>query len=239
MKYFNAIGRTFPAVLLGLVLAAFLPVAGVLRAQDKPAAKAIPAKANATNEWKVLFDGKTLSGWKPSTFASQGEVKVGTLAKETRRAILLELSDNLSGITLTNVADLPQMNYEVSLEAMKLDGSDFFCGLTFPVGKTSASFIVGGWGGAVVGISSIDGADASENETTKFMKFERNKWHRIRVRVTPAKIEAWIDEDKLVDVETAGHKIGLRFGEIENSLPFGIAAYQTRAAFRDIRLRRL
>ena len=181
MKSPHPARQLLPTLLLLLVLPGFLLTLFFrerMRAQDKPAAKAIPAKANATNEWKVLFDGKTLSGWKPSTFASQGEVKVGTPAKETRRAILLELSDNLSGITLTNVADLPQMNYEVSLEAMKLDGSDFFCGLTFPVGKTSASFIVGGWGGAVVGISSIDGADASENETTKFMKFERNKWHR-------------------------------------------------------------
>ena len=210
-----------------------------LPAQDKPAAKASPPKVGATNDWKNLFDGKTLAGWKRSTFASQGEIKVGTPSKDGKSAIVLEMSDNLSGITLTNLADLPQMNYEVALEAMKLDGSDFFCGLTFPVGKSSASFIVGGWGGAVVGISSIDGADASENETTKFMKFERNKWHRIRVRVTPAKIEAWIDDDQMVDVETKDRKISLRFGEIENSLPFGIAAYQTRAAVRDIRLRRL
>jgi hypothetical protein len=237
MKYFSRSRRLTSTLLLASATALLSP--GGLPAQDKPAAKASPAKANATNEWKDLFNGKSLAGWKPSTFASQGEVKVGAPGKETRSAILLELSDNLSGITLTNVADLPQMNYEVSLEAMKLDGSDFFCGLTFPVGKTAASFIVGGWGGAVVGISSIDGADASENETTKFMKFERNKWHRIRVKVTPAKIEAWIDDEKMVDVETTGHKIGLRFGEIENSLPFGIAAYQTRAALRDIRLRRL
>ena len=231
MKCFNH-ARRISLALLVLATAA-LPV------QDKPAAKPSPAKVAATNDWKNLFDGKTLAGWKPSTFASQGEVKVGSPSKDGKNAIVLELSDNLSGITLTNLADLPQMNYEVALEAMKLDGSDFFCGLTFPVGKSSASFIVGGWGGAVVGISSIDGADASENETTKFMKFERNKWHRIRVRVTPAKIEAWIDDDKMVDVETSGHKISLRFGEIENSLPFGIAAYQTRAAVRDIRLRRL
>ncbi len=231
-----------PTLLLLLVLPGFLFMLFVgerLRAQDKQAAKASPSKATATNDWKNLFDGKTLVGWKPSTFASQGEVKVGMPSKDGKNAIVLEMSDNLSGITLTNVADLPQMNYEVALEAMKLDGSDFFCGLTFPVGKSSASFIVGGWGGAVVGISSIDGSDASENETTKFMKFERNQWHRIRVRVTPAKIEAWIDDDQMVNVETKDRKISLRFGEIENSLPFGIAAYQTRAAVRNIRLRRL
>ncbi len=239
MKFSNPTPRISSALLSALTAAALLSVSPPLPAQEKSAAKASPPKNAATNDWKNLFDGKTLAGWKPSTFASQGQVKVENPFKDGKSALVLEMSDGLSGITLTNIADLPKMNYEVALEAMKLDGSDFFCGVTFPVGPSSASFIVGGWGGAVVGISSIDGADASENETTKFMKFERNKWHRIRVRVTPGKIEAWIDDDKLVDVETAGHKISLRFGEIENSLPFGIAAYQTRAALRDIRLRRL
>ncbi len=242
MKSPHPARQLLPPLLLLLVLPGFLLTLFFgerIRAQDKPAAKTSPAKAAATNDWKVLFDGKTLAGWKPSTFASQGQVKVEAPFKDGPSAILLEMSDNLSGITLTNIADLPKVNYEVVLEAMKLDGSDFFCGLTFPVGSSSASFIAGGWGGAVVGISSIDGSDASENETTKFMKFERHKWYRIRVRVTAGKIEAWIDEDKMVDVEIAGRKISLRFGEIENSLPFGIAAYQTRTAVRDIRLRRL
>lgn len=36
-----------------------------------------------------------------------------------------------------------------------------------------------------------------------------------------------------------GRKIGLRDTEIEKSLPLGISAYQTRAAIRAIRLRKL
>lgn len=61
---------------------------------------------------------------------------------------------------------MPVMNYELSLEAMRVDGSDFFCGLTFPVGSNFCSFIVGGWGGGVVGLSSLNSEDASQNETT-------------------------------------------------------------------------
>jgi hypothetical protein len=44
-----------------------------------------------------------------------------------------------------------------------------------PRGIRSRTFICGGWGGAVVGISSIDGQDASMNETTKYIKFEDDR----------------------------------------------------------------
>jgi hypothetical protein len=130
------------------------------------------------------------------------------------------------------------MNYEISLEAMKLDGSDFFCGLTFPVGKSAVSLICGGWGGGVVGISSIDDMDASENETTKYMNLNKDHWYHIRVRVTPDKIEAWIDKEQLIDVKTTGRRLNLRPGDIDCSLPFGIATYQTRTAVRNIKWRR-
>jgi hypothetical protein len=43
--------------------------------------------------------------------------------------------------------------------------------------------------------------------------------------VTRTLIEAWIDADKMVDLETTG-KISMRLGEIEESEPFGIATYK-------------
>jgi hypothetical protein len=88
-----------------------------------------------------------------------------------------------------------------------------------------------------VGLSNIDGADASENETTKFITFEKGRWYRIRLRVTEQQIEAWIEQKKVVDVNTVGRKIALRFGDIERSKPFGLASWSTSSAFRGIRLR--
>src|SRR6185369_7925223 len=87
-----------------------------------------------------LFDGKTLTGWKESDFAGRGEVEV----KDGRIVIGTGV---MTGITWTN--EVPTNNYEISLEAMRVEGSDFFCALTFPVGKDPCSFIVGGWGGGV------------------------------------------------------------------------------------------
>jgi len=91
----------------------------------------------------------------------------------------------------------------------------------------------------VVGVSSIDGMDASENSTTKYMGFKNDRWYHIRVRVTPKKIEAWIDDKQMVDADIAGKKISLRVGDISLSVPIGISTFQTDAAFRDIRLREL
>ena len=192
----------------------------------------------AAARWENLFDGKTITGWKQSGFEAEGNVGIMNPFKDGRGAIIIEKGTTLSGITWVRGGSLPRTDYEISLEAMKLEGSDFFCGLTFPVGKSSCSFIVGGWSGMVVGISNIDYADASENETTTGMDFAMNRWYRIRVRVTDTKIEAWIDDQQVVDLTTTGKKLSMRPGDIQQSLPLGIATYMTRAAVRDIRLRR-
>ena len=125
-------------------------------------------------------------------------------------------------------------NYEIALEVMKLDGNDFFLGLTFPVKDSHASFIAGGWGGGIIGISSIDGLDASENETLNIDGFEDNRWYKIKLRVTDAKIEAWIDNKQFVDLELKDKKIDVRAGDIELCKPLGLCAFQTHALYRNI-----
>jgi hypothetical protein len=147
--------------------------------------------------------------------------------------IILE-SGVMTGITWTS--DLPRMNYEIYLDAMRVDGSDFFCGVTFPVGDDPCSLIVGGWGGGVVGLSSLDGEDAANNETTRYMHFEKGRWYAIRLRVMPGSIQAWIDGEKVVDVETANRRISIR-SEVELSRPLGIATWSTTGALRNVRLR--
>ena len=81
--------------------------------------------------------------------------------------------------------------------------------------------------------------DASENETSLARKFDNGRWYRIRVRVTPGKIDAWLDEDQVIKLEVEGRKLSMRAGEIEQSEPFGIASFRTRAALRDIKIRRV
>jgi hypothetical protein len=216
---------------LAATLPALLGFPAVAAETPKPPTPAPTASAEAEPPWKSLFDGKTLAGWKIASFGGHGEVEV----KDGR--ILLPMGALLTGIVCTN--DVPKQRYEISLEAMKLSGSDFFCGLTFPVSNSFCTLIVGGWGGGVVGLSSIDGFDASENETTKFRSFEPNRWYAIRVRVTPERIEAWIDNESIISQSIVGRRISLRPGEIESSVPLGVATWQTSAALRDLKLRPL
>jgi hypothetical protein len=185
--------------------------------------------------WKSLFDGESLAGWKKTAFTNGGEVAVQKPFRNGPGAIVVSPGDRLSGFNWTKEA--PKTNYELTLESLKIKGDDFMCGLTFPVGDSHASLILGGWGGTVVGISSIDGADASENQTAKFMTFATDQWYRVKLRVTPKKIEAWVDDKQVVDQEITGRKISLRPGEMSLSTPIGISTFQTSSAFRAIRLR--
>src|SRR5262249_46784310 len=117
-------------------------------------------------------------------------------------------------------------------------GDDFFCTTTFPVGDAFCSLVVGGWGGPVVGLSSLESMDASMNETRKEMEFKTGQWYRVRIRVSQKRIEGWIDKEKVVDVNPTGRKISIRI-ECAPSKPFGIATYETAGAVRDIRVRKL
>ena len=149
----------------------------------------------------------------------------------------MEFGYSMSGVTYTGKA-LPKTNYEIRVDAIKLDGNDFFCGMTFPVADSYCSFIVGGWGGAVVGLSSLDGLDASENETTRYMTFDNNKWYRVRVRVEPHQIRCWINRKLVVYQDIEGRTITTR-NEVNLNQPLGFATWETRAALKNIRLREL
>ena len=181
------------------------------------------------DKWRELFDGTSLSGWRETDFKQGGSVTV------TNGLLVFHRGQPFVGVNCTN--EISTLNYEVAFDAMRLDGSDFFCALTFPVRESCCSLIVGGWGGGVVGLSSVDGGDASENETMNYVSFESGRWYRIRLRVTEQKIEAWIEQKKVVNLVTTGRKLSVRFGEIMMSQPFGLASWETSAAFRAIKIR--
>jgi hypothetical protein len=143
----------------------------------------------------------------------------------------------MTGVNYTN--PLPTMNYEINYDACRIAGSDFFATVTFPVGDSHTSLVVGGWGGGLVGISSVDGMDASENDTTKVMNFDNGKWYHITVAVRKNKIEAWIDDVQVVNLDTRDKKITVRPGEIESSIPFGFATWASGGALKNITLRKL
>jgi hypothetical protein len=188
------------------------------------AAALLPAQ-----DWKPLFDGKSLTGWKKAAFNRGGEPVVRD------GAIVLVPGGPLTGINYTG--ELPKSNYEVRFEAMRVRGNDFFASLTFPVKDSFATWVTGGWGGDIVGLSSIDEWDASENETRAYFTFEPKQWYSFRLRVTDRRISAWIGEERAFDVSIEGRRISLRPGPIELSVPFGFASYNTEGVIRNIQYR--
>ena len=221
--------RHFSIGYLVVTIALVLGPALLRAADDKDKDAGSTGKDKA--QWRPLFDGKTLAGWKTTQFGAHGEPEV----KDGQ--IILPAGDPLTGITREK-DDVPHVNYEVALEAQRVEGSDFFVGLTFPVEKSHASLILGGWSGSVCGISSIDHMDASENSTSSFREFKRGQWYKVRVRVLKNRLEAWLDDEQIVDADTTGKKLSIRV-EVDPSKPFGVASYRTTSALRNFRIREL
>ena len=207
-----------------ILLATILSVAALGAADEK-------AKEGDKAQWRSLFDGKTLAGWKTTKFGAHAEpeVKDGQL--------VLPAGDPMTGVTREK-DDVPHVNYEIALEAQRAEGSDFFVCLTFPVVNSHASLVLGGWSGGVCGISSIDHMDASENNTSSFRQFKNKQWYKVRLRVLKDRLQAWVDDEQIVDADTTGKKLSVRV-EVDASIPLGFASYRTTAALRNIRIREL
>ena len=89
-------------------------------------------------EVTLNFDGTSITGWEVTNFGPQGPVSV------SGEQIILGMGEGCTGITWNG--DFPKVDYEVSLDAKRVEGNDFFCGMTFPAGKDPCTLIIGGWG---------------------------------------------------------------------------------------------
>ena len=101
------------------------------------------------------------------------------------------------------------------------------------------TFVLGGWGGSQVGISCIDGYDASENTTGSSQRFENGRWYRVRIEVRTKEIKVLLDGRPIVLTNIAGRTLGLRSGEIERCVPFGFATFGTEGRVRGCVVERL
>lgn len=194
-----------------------------------PHATPTPARSS---DWLVLLDGASLGRFEPTSFGGEGEVELRD------DGVHLGMGMMLTGIRLPALGELPTDDYELEVVAARLLGNDFFCGLTFPVRDGFATLICGGWGGALTGLSCLDGRDASDNETKSYRRYEKGRDYTLRVRVADGRVRAWIDDENVVDVDIEGRRVHLRT-EVLKSAPLGISSYATAARVRSVRLRRL
>lgn len=165
--------------------------------------------------------------WEPADFSGQAGVFV------LDDALIMESGNDMTGVRWRGEA--PALDYEITLEAMRLAGGDFFCGLTAPFQDTFFSLVVGGWGGTCVGISSLDWLDAYHNETAQFRTFHAHQWYPVKLRVTGERIQAWVNKEQLVDVEIGERTVDIRW-EMAPTRPLGIATWRTTGAIRNFKV---
>lgn len=186
--------------------------------------------------WSLL-DGDFARAWQPAAIPGQGKAQI----QDGQAA--LEGGNPMTGLRFEDweQAGLPLQDYSISCEAMRVEGGDFFCALTFPVRRidTCATLIVGGWGGGLVGVSSIDGADASDNATRSEQRFENGRWYRLKLEIREDTLKAWIDDRLVINTSIKGRVISLRAGYIEKCAPFGLATYGTTGKVRHLVVQQL
>ena len=195
---------------------------GLLAATPWLAQRTAAAQASTS-----LFDGTSLGAWKPVAFGGEGEVSVAD------GAIHLERGNDLTGVVWTG--RLPGPSFRIGMEARRVDGSDFFCAVTVPAAGSHCTFVVGGWGGTVVGFSSLDGLDASENETSGTVPFVDRRWYRVDVDVTPTHIRGLIDGAVVAEATLAGREVDVRV-EMLPCRPIGIASWRSTSDIRALSL---
>lgn len=188
-------------------------------------------KVSVIGTQRTLLNGKDLTGWEvveDYDFKNHGpiEVKKGVLK--------LSKGQPASGVRVKGA--FPKMNYEVEFEVRRVEGSDFFCGLTFPINDTYCTLIIGGWGGGIVGLSNIDTMAAVENETTRYLEVEDQRWYHVALTVSQEQIQVWIDHQEYANVKTKEHKFDI-WWEQEPARPFGLVSWNTSSEFRNLRIK--
>ena len=186
-------------------------------------------------EWTPLFDGKTLTNW---VYLEDGGEDGATVKDGNLRLAMGPTTTTIRFDVDNSEIKLPKENYEIEYVAQRYDGTDFFAAMTFPFGDTFVTFINGGWGGCVAGLSNIDNMDASENSTSSFYNFKSRVWYRFRVQVSAKTIRVWVNDEAIVDYPAYEHKVNTRF-EVEKSQPLGFTSWVSTGLIKTIRMRTL
>ena len=182
-------------------------------------------------QWDSLFDGKTLDGWRIVPWA--GGEGAGTVEVRDGQIVLG------AGMPRTAIAwtrGFPTSDYEVRVEATRTVGRNDFCTIVFPIAGTHCAWVVGGFGGDAVCLATFDGT-SNWNEATERFSFQQGRRYQVRLRVTKARIQGWIDDERLLDTPTAGHTFAL-WAFLQPLTPFGVySSDNTTAALRSISVR--
>ncbi len=188
------------------------------------------------HQWDLL-DPRFHTYWEKANIPEEGNFSI------QNKELTLMPGLPMSGCKFTawGTLGLPSIHYSIEYEAMRADGDDIFGMCTFPVSshQAHATFVIGGWGGTLTGISSIDFKDASENSTRAEQRFQNGAWHHVRIEVRAEDLRVWVNHKRVVNVSILGRRVSLRPGYIDHCLPFGFATWNTTGKIRHVQIRKL
>lgn len=198
--------------------------------EDGPAGRASGAESTGSKDerWCHVLprEGELGGSLVETEFGGEG------LARIEGNALVLDSGVPLSGVTW--LGELPRTPYVLEAEFTKRFGSDFPCALTFPVRDAHLTLVLGGWGGTVCGLSSLDGLDAARNDTRFIRDFPAGHRTRVRLEVDDTLVVLTLDGEEVLRTSLTGRELGLR-PEMLPSRPLGVAAFATAVEFHTLR----
>lgn len=176
--------------------------------------------------------------WQTINFGGEGDVYYKD------NVLNLDYGNPLTGAKykgdLSELLGESKEHYAITMQAQRVEGVDMFLGVTFPVGGDGhVSLVLGGWAGAITGLSNLDGLNASENVTTQYHAFEDKRWYKVKIYVTPKKIQCWLDDKQLVDIKRADFKKYDTHAAVEMTKPLGLFSYDTWGKVKDVKVWKL
>jgi hypothetical protein len=198
-----------------------------------PAEEAAGPSAQKFGKWVSLFDGASMGKWEALREVPDGG-KLGSV-KLVKGAMAFDTMGTCALIKYTG--DLPETNYEVAFQAMLVEGEKIGA-FVFPVSGVYCTWYVQGYRGVYTGLEMIDERGYRGNATTRRIALPKGKWHAVRLRVTTAGIQAWVEGEQTLSF-TGDRK---RLSSTTFSRAIGSLGHYTnnsRVVLRSIRIRTL
>lgn len=173
-----------------------------------------------SGEQLELFDGQTFDFWDSGSFPSSGKVEIKD------GAIILQRGAPLTVLSWRGI--YRSVDYELQFEVKRFEGDSVRFGMVLPIQQSFVALMLG----ETAELCCLDGASQKIAEKTKLI-FDTERWHPVRLRVTAEHIQAWVDDQEVVDQSAAGRQFSLP-RELVPAAPIAVMTQNATAAVRNI-----
>lgn len=200
-----------------------------------PLAVAAGAPQPPGEDWKVLFNGKNLEGWKirsgKATYRVEEGAVVGTTAAGSPNTFLIS-DDEFADFELRFEVRLDdnELNSGVQIRSKlregEYQGRVYGPQVEIEASPGQAGFI---YGEAAGGWQSPE-PESTDPKVNQHRYFKNHEWNQFRVRAVGRKIETWINDHKVADLlydearyeENSKGVIGLQVHGVGDSGPYQV-----------------